>query len=410
MLEQLLDLLRNMSVLSAFALCMAVILFVPRLSARVGLPAAVGLLLAGVAFGPYALHITKEGMPILSLFAEIGKLLIMFFAGLEIDIRRAKQTGGHSLLFGSLTCLLPLAAGTTVGLAFGYPWVSSLLIGALMASHTLIGYPIVQRLGLGGNEAIGVTVGATVLTDVTSLMVLAVCLPIHTSGFSAGGFAWQVIELALYVPLVVFGLSAVGRWLFHRNDHTNEYQVGFTLMVIALAGLGAELINLEAIIGAFLAGLAVNRAIKTSEAKNELAFVGNLLFIPVFFIAIGAHIDVPVFVETLIKHLDLVVAIVGGLVGTKFLAALVTQRLIGYTRTEGLLMWSLSLPQVAATLAAAVVAYQAKNAAGVRLIDEPVINTVVVLMVATSILGPMLTERFGRELICRSRAAATASS
>jgi Na+:H+ antiporter len=127
-----------------------------------------------------------------------------------------------------------------------------------------------------------------------------------------------------------------------------------------------------------------------------------------FFIAIGAHIDVPVFFETLIKHLDLVIAIVGGLVGTKFLAALVTQRLIGYTRTEGLLMWS--LPQVAATLAAAVVAYQAKNAAGVRLIDEPVINTVVVLMVATSILGPMLTERFSRKLAHRSLAAGNASS
>src|SRR5262245_35110957 len=410
MLEQLLDLFRNMSPLSGFALAMAVILFVPRLSAHVGLPAVVGLLLAGVVFGPHGLHITKEGMPVLTFFAGIGKLLILFFAGLEIDLTQAKRTGGHSLLFGSLTCLLPLAAGTAVGLAFGYPWVSSLLIGSLMASHTLIGYPIVQRLGLGGREAIGVTVGATIVTDVTSLMVLAICLPIHTSGFSADGFAWQVIELALYVPLVVFGLSAVGKWLFRRKGLTNEYQVGFTLMVIALAGLGAEVINLEAIIGAFLAGLAVNRAIKKSEAKNELEFVGNLLFIPAFFIFIGANIDVPIFLKTLLNHLDLVIAIVGGLVGTKFLAALVTHRLIGYTQTEGLLMWSLSLPQVAATLAAAVVAYQAKNAAGVRLIDEPVINTVVVLMVATSILGPMLTERFGRKLANPSQAAGTASS
>ncbi|HSL06230.1 MAG TPA: cation:proton antiporter [Nitrospiraceae bacterium] len=410
MFEQLLDLLQNMSLLSAFALGMAIVLFVPRLSAHIGLPAAVGLLLAGVVFGPHGLHITREGMPVLTFFAEVGKLLIMFFAGMEIDLAQAKRTGGRSLLFGSLTFLLPLAAGTTVGLIFNYSWVSSLLIGSLMASHTLIGYPILQRLGLGGKEVVTVTVGATVLTDVSSLMVLAVCLPIHTSGFSSGGFAWQVIELALYVPLVVFGLSAVGKWLFRRKGYTNEYQVGFTLMVIALAGLGAELINLEAIIGAFLAGLAVNRAIKKSEAKNELEFVGNLLFIPPFFIYIGAHIDVPVFLETLIKHLDLVIAIVGGLVGTKFLAALATQWLIGYTRTEGLIMWSLSLPQVAATLAAAVVAYQAKNATGVRLIDEPVINTVVVLMVATSILGPILTERFGRKLAYRSQAAGTASS
>ena len=403
MLEQIHELLSHLSLLSLIAIAFAVILFVPPLCARVGLPAAVGLLLAGVAFGPNGLHITKEGMPVLTFLAEVGKLLIMFFAGLEIDLAQAKRTGGHSLLFGSLTCLLPLAAGTSVGLTFGYSWVSSLLIGSLLASHTLIGYPIVQRLGLGGKRIVAVTVGATVLTDIASLMVLAVCLPIHTSGFSTGSFAMQIIELAIYVPVVVFGLSAVGKWLFRRKGYTNEYQVGFTLMVIALAGVGAELINLEAIIGAFLAGLAVNRAIKKSEAKDELEFVGNLLFIPAFFIAIGAHIDVPVFIGTLINNLSLVAAIVGGLVGTKFLAAFVTQRLVGYTQMEGLLMWSLSLPQVAATLAAAVVAYNAKNAAGVRLIDEPVINTVVVLMVATSILGPMLTERFGRTLAGREQ-------
>jgi Kef-type K+ transport system membrane component KefB len=410
MLEQILESLRHLSLLSGFAIGMAIILFVPPLCARVKLPGVVGLLLAGVVLGPSGLHMTKEGMPVLSFFGEIGMLLIMFFAGLEIDLAQAKRTGGRSLLFGSLTCLLPLAAGTTVGLTFGYSWVASLLIGSLMASHTLIGYPIVQRLGLGGKEIIAVTVGATVLTDVTSLMVLAVCLPIHISGFSVGSFAIQIIELAVYVPLVVLGLSAVGKWLFRRKGYTKEYQVGFTLIVIALAGLGAEIINLEAIIGAFLAGLAVNRAIKKSDAKDELEFVGNLLFIPSFFILIGAHIDVPVFIGTLINNLSLVIAIVGGLVGTKFLAALVTQRLVGYSQTEGLLMGSLSLPQVAATLAAALVAYQAKNAAGIRLIDEPVINTVVVLLVTTSILGPMLTERFGQELAGRSPATRKASS
>ncbi len=398
MLEQIHELLTHLSLLSLIAIGFAIILFVPRISGRFGLPSAVGLLLAGVVVGPFGVHLTREGMPVLTFLAEIGKLMIMFFAGLEIDLNRAKKTGGDSLLFGSLTCLLPLAAGTTVGLAFGYSWVSSVLIGSLLASHTLIGYPIVQGLGLGGKEVIGVTVAATVLTDVASLMVLAICLPIHTSGFSPGSLVKQIVELAVYVPLVVVGLAAFGKWLFRRKGDTEEYQVGFTLIVIALAGVGAELINLEAIIGAFLAGLAVNRAIKKSEAKDQLEFLANLLFIPAFFILIGARIDVPLFIGTLINNLGLVLAIVGGLVGSKFLAAFVTQRLVGYTKTEGLLMWSLSLPQVAATLAAAVVAFQAKNAAGVRLIDEPVINTVVVLMVTTSVLGPMLTERYGREL------------
>src|SRR3989442_12841169 len=148
MREQIQWFLWLLSLLTLIGIALAGFLLLPPLCARVGLPAAVGLLLAGVAFGPNGLHITKEGMPVLTFLAEVGKLLIMFFAGLEIDLPQAKRTGGHSLLFGSLTCLLPLAAGTSVGLTFGYSWVSSLLIGSLLASHTLIGYPIVQPLGL----------------------------------------------------------------------------------------------------------------------------------------------------------------------------------------------------------------------------------------------------------------------
>jgi len=207
MLEQFLESLTHLSLLTSIAITFALLLFVPPLCARVKLPGVVGLLLVGVVVGPSGLHMTREGMPVLTFFGEIGKLLIMFFAGLEIDLAQAKRTGGHSLLFGLLTCLLPLAAGTTVGLIFGYSWVSSLLIGSLMASHTLIGYPIVQRLGLGGKEVVAVTVGATVLTDVSSLMVLAVSVPIHTSGFSPGSFTMQVIELAIYVPVVILGGS-----------------------------------------------------------------------------------------------------------------------------------------------------------------------------------------------------------
>jgi Kef-type K+ transport system membrane component KefB len=125
-----------------------------------------------------------------------------------------------------------------------------------------------------------------------------------------------------------------------------------------------------------------------------------------FFVSIGFLIDVRVFLETLIAKTGLVVGIVGGLIAAKFLAARLTQRLFGYSRSEGQLIWSLSLPQVAATLAAAIVAFQAKNAAGVRLIDESVINTVLVLVVVTSILGPMLTEYFGRQLLAQKDTAA----
>jgi Kef-type K+ transport system membrane component KefB len=181
------------------------------------------------------------------------------------------------------------------------------------------------------------------------------------------------------------------------------------LLIIALAGFGAEAINLEPIIGAFLAGLAINRALSEGEAKEEVEFLGNTLFIPMFFLSIGFLIDVRVFLQTLITKPGLVAGIVGALIVAKFLAALVTQRLFAYSRCQGHLIWSLSLPQVAATLATAIVAYQAKNAAGERLIDEPVVNAVLVLVVVTSIMGPMLTEYFGRQRLAEQAAAARAA-
>jgi Kef-type K+ transport system membrane component KefB len=343
-------------------------------------------------------------------FAEIGVLLLMFFAGLEIDLSQFRRTGVRSLVFGFFTFSVPLAVGVGVGMLAGYGWLAAVLVGSLMASHTLLGFPVVQRMKLVTDEAVAVTIGGTVFTDLASLLVLAVCLPIHSSGFSAFGFAVQIIELMAYVLVVFVGLRVLGPWLMQRTEGSKETQITLILLIIALAGFGAEAINLEPIIGAFLAGLAINRTLSHGGAKELLEFLGNTLFIPMFFVSIGFLIDVGMFLHTLRASTGLVVGIVGGLIAAKFIAAQLTQRLLGYTRSEGHLIWSLSLPQVAATLAAAIVAFQTKNAAGVRLIDESVINTVLVLVVVTSILGPILTEYFGRQRLAEQAAAAKAAA
>jgi len=396
MLDTFFATLTHLPTLTRFAIALAVFLLVPKLCERVRLPSVVGLLAAGVLFGPSGLAVAPKNPPIAAFFSEIGKLLLMFFAGLEIDIAQFNRTRGRSIAFGTLTFALPLLAGIAVGRAFGYPWVAAALIGSLLASHTLLGFPIVQRLELTDNEAVTVTVGATIFTDLGALLILAICLPVHSVGFSLHSFLIQLVQLAIYVPLVLFGLSAFARRFLRRWGDTKENEFFLILLVMVVAAEGAELIHLEAIIGAFLAGLAVNRSIQRSEAKEELEFLGNTLFVPAFFLTIGFLIDPRIFANTVLSHFGLCVAIVGGLIAAKMLAALAAQRLFGYSTTEGLLMGALSLPQVAATLAAALVAFETKNAEGVRLIDEPVINTVIVLMVVTSVLGPVLTERFGR--------------
>lgn len=281
MFDHVLEPIHQLPPLARFSVAMLILFTVPPLCRRVRLPAVVGLLAAGVLIGPHCLQVAPKHGEVAQFFAELGKLLLMFFAGLEIDLIQFNRTRNRSVGFGLLTFGFPLTAGLLVGLWAGYPWVGALLIGSLLASHTLIGFPIVDKLGKLRNEAVTVTIGATVFTDVAALLVLAVCIPIHTTGFSADTFAIQVLELAIYVPAVLLGLGWISRRLFVLKL-SKEGQFALMLLMVALAAVLAEAIHLEGIIGAFLAGLAVNSATRNSEAKHELEFIGNHLFIPVF--------------------------------------------------------------------------------------------------------------------------------
>lgn len=396
MLAEIVDSSPPLPLLARFAIAMLIIFAVPPLCRRIRLPSVVGLMAAGVIVGPYGLKLALRHGEVAEFLADVGKLLLMFFAGLEIDVALFMRTRNRAMGFGLLTFALPLFVGTLIGVAAGFPWTGAVVIGSLLASHTLIAYPIVAKLGRQRDEAVTVTIGATVITDVAALLVLALCIPIHASGFSANAFAVQLLELAIFVPLVIFGLGWVTRTLFSKKP-SKEAQFALMLTIVAVAAVGAEAIQLEGIIGAFLAGLALSST-RDCEAKKELEFMGNNLFIPMFFITIGFLIDVQVFIETLRKSTWFVVGIVGGLIAAKFLAAEMVKVLYKYSRVQALTMWSLSLPQVAATLAAALVAYQTMNGAGERLIDDSVVNTVIVLLVVTSVLGPILTERYAARL------------
>jgi len=392
------DSMRHLPILARFAIALTLFLVLPPMCRRVRLPGIIGLILAGVVFGPCGMQVAPKRPEVAEFFSDIGKLLLMFFAGLEIDLTQFRQVQNRSLAYGAASFATPLVFGTALGLLFGYGLLSALLIGSVFASHTLLGYPIVQRMKLVRNEAVTVTIGATIFTDVAALLVVAVCIPIHKAGFSATAFGMQLLQLAIYVPVVLFGLSWAAHFLIEKFHASKEGQFLIMLLTVAIAAIGAEAIHLEGIIGAFLAGLAVNRAVEHSNAKEDLEFLGNTLFIPMFFITIGYQIEVPVFLNTIARNLALVCGIVATPIIAKWVASIATQKGLGYSRDEGLIMWALSLPQVAATLAVALAAYQAKDATGNGLIDEPIRNSVLVLVVVTSILGPILTERYGKRM------------
>ncbi|NJN86754.1 MAG: universal stress protein [Leptolyngbyaceae cyanobacterium SL_7_1] len=370
----------------SFAILLAVILVVPILFERFKLPGLLGLLIAGVILGANGLNVLSSDSETMKLLSDIGLVYLMFVAGLEIDLEQFQATKNRSLGFGLATFLVPLIVGTIVGRFFGFGWNGSILIGSLFASHTLLAYPIISRMGVIKNEAVTVTIGATIFTDIGALLVLAICVGIHEGDFTTVKLVTLLLSLVLYSALILFGFSWLGREFFRRSSNEEGNQFLFVLLVVFVSALGAELIGVEKIVGAFLAGLAVNNAIGEGPVEEKVIFVGNVLFIPIFFIDLGLLIDVPGFIKSL-GAISLTLAVVIGLIGSKFGAALVAKLLYRYSWREMIVMWSLSMPQVAATLAATLVGYRA------GLLTEAVLNSVIVLMIVTSILGPLITAR-----------------
>jgi Kef-type K+ transport system membrane component KefB len=393
----------TLPVLAKFALGMVMLVVIPRASRRLHIPAAVGLLLGGIIVGPYVLDIFGKVRPIADFLAELGKLLLMFFAGLEIDLALFRRARQKSVALGIATTALPLLLGSTVGLLFGYAAIPAIVIGSLLASHTLLGLPVVNRLGLGSSEPVTVAVGATVMSDTLSLVVFAVCVSVFTSGFSPSGLAVLLAEIVGYILLVLFGLSRLGAFVLSKvKDEEDAYFV-VMLSIMAIAGVLADAIQLPGIVGAFLAGLAVNASAREAPASAKLQFLGKSLFIPIFFVVTGFLIDPVRFVYGIFDNFLLVSSIVGSLLAGKWIAAWLVGRANGYNRSEQLTIWSLTLPQVAATLAATLVAHQTFNAAGQRLLDDRMLDVVLVLVFTTAMLGPVLTERFASRMAAARR-------
>ena len=209
--------------LAKFALGLILIVTVPRLCRLARIPSSVGLLLGGVVIGPYVLGIFGTERPIADFMADIGKLLLMFFAGLEIDVALFRRTRHRSIAFGLTTTAIPLLLGTAVGLAFSYSIVPAIVIGSLLASHTLLGLGVISRLGAQDLEPVTVTVGATVMSDTLSLVVFAVCVSIYTlEGFSLSGLVLLLAEIVGYIVLVLFGLSRLGAYLLRKVEDEEE--------------------------------------------------------------------------------------------------------------------------------------------------------------------------------------------
>jgi Kef-type K+ transport system membrane component KefB len=318
----------------------------------------------------------------------------MFFAGIEVDLNLFRQSKRKVIHFGLITTTLPLLLGTLVGLLFGYAVIPAIVMGSLLASHTLLALPILKELGVERLEPVAVATGATVVSDTLSLVVFAVCLSTYQRGFSVSVLLVQLVEIVGVVLLVLFGISRVAAYALKKIEGQEDAYFILLFMIMAVAAALASLVQLPGIVGAFLAGLAINAAAQGKPATEKLGFIANTLFIPTFFLVTGFLINPAVFVRSLVDNFGLAASIVLALLIGKGLAAEIAGHLFKYSSAARRTIWSLTLPQVAATLAATLVGVNTVDPAGHHLIDNRVLNAVFVLMLTTSILGPVMTQHF----------------
>ncbi|MGN0020947.1 MAG: cation:proton antiporter [Sphingobacterium hotanense] len=378
-----------------FSLVLFIILLSPILLRPIKVPGIIGLIISGMIIGPHGLNWLEKNSAV-DLFSTIGLLYIMFIAGLELDMNEFKKTKHKSLMFGFFTFIIPISIGFPVCYyVLDYSLLSSILIASMFATHTLVSYPIVNRYGISKNEAVAITIGGTILTDTAVLIILAVIKGASQGDINNEFWVTLGVSFAIFLFIMFGVIPKIAKWFFEKIEGEKTAHYIFVLTVVFFAAFLAEMANLEPIIGAFVAGLALNKLIPHSSAlMNRVEFIGNAIFIPFFLISVGMIVDISVFTkgEGLTVFYVAGVLTLVGVVG-KFLAATATQWVFKYNNNERNLIFGLSNAHAAATLAIIMVGYNND------IIDENVLNGTIVLILVSCIIASIVTENASKKIV-----------
>ncbi|MGZ4099300.1 MAG: cation:proton antiporter domain-containing protein, partial [Bacteroidia bacterium] len=379
------------------ALTLLIILFSPLLFRRFRIPGIIGLIIAGILIGPHSLHII-ESTNSFELLSKTGLLYIMFLAGLEIDMHEFRHNRDKSIVFGALTFLIPITIGYAVCIyVFHFSTWSSLLLASMFSTHTLLSYPIVSNMGIVKNRAVQITFGGTIITDSAVLILLGVITNIVTGEINGAFWMRIIISLSLLLFATLYLLPKISRWFFRNIESQASSQYIYVLAVVFISGFMSELAGVEPIIGAFLAGLGLNKVIpNNSILMNRIVFIGNTLFIPFFLISAGMLVDLRLFFK---GANALAFAGILSMVGiiTKYLAAYVTSAIYKYTKFERNIIFGLSVSHAAATLAVIKVGFD------IGLFDQNVINGTIILILISCLVSSFVTERAARKIAVQEK-------
>jgi len=375
-----------------FAFAMLVFLIAPLILDRYRLPGIVGIILVGAVVGPGTLGLLERDDTIV-LLGEVGLIYLMFIAGLEIDLNDFMDNRDRSVTYGVVSFLIPQVLGTAVGITvLGLEPLAAVLFASVFASHTLLAYPVVNRLGIVKNEAVTTAIGGTILTDTLALLVLAVVVGAVDGELTWLFWAQLAIGLSVFFAAVWILVPRIGRWFFNQTVEESYFEFLFVMATLFVCAYLAELAGVKHIIGAFLAGLALNRLIvKTGTLMNRIEFVGNALFIPFFLLSVGMLVEPTAILEGP-ETLAIAGAMIVLVVATKAVSAFGVGRFYDYTTNEIGSMFGLSVGQAAAALAIVLIGFD------IGLFDQDVVNGAVLMILVVSVISPAAVRRYGRRV------------
>ena len=369
-----------------FTLVLLVILAAPVVFRRLRIPDVVGLILAGVAVGPYGFNLLERDASF-QIFGQVGILYLMFLAAVEIDMYHFKKNLKQGMAFGLITFLVPAVLGMVAArYAFGAGLTTCLLLASMYSSHTLISYPVVSRFGLQNGKGVILAVSATIVAVFLALLTLASVVKLQTTGsFSATDILTLLLYTAAYAVGVGVAFPRITRFVFRKiSDAVAQYI--FILAMVFIGAVLARVIGLEAILGAFYVGLVLNRLIPgRSSLMHHIKFVGNAIFIPYFLIGVGMLINVHVIFNGW-KVAWVALNMVAVALLSKWLAAWLAQKAFRLTPTDRRMMFGLTSGKAAATIAATMLGFE------YGIISEDIMNGAVLMILVCCLVASVATE------------------
>ncbi len=376
---------------AVFLVILAIMLVAPLLFERLKMPGIIGLILAGVVVGPHGFGLLARDRTI-ELLGTVGLLFLMFLGGLETSLDDLKRNADKAVIFGLATFSLPMLIGTVAMLSLQYDFLAAILVASCFASHTLVALPILSKLGIIRSKAVTATLGGTLITNVLALLVLAIVVKANQGSLTLSFWLFLIPSLAIYTFATLWGIPKLGRWFFRRFGHDEGAEFMFVLAALFVVSYIASLIEIEPIVGAFLAGVAITSLVpQLSPLMNRIQFIGNTLFVPFFLISVGMLVD-PLILVKEPRAIMVAAVMIGAEFLSKFLAAWGPGTLFGWRFPNVMVMFGLSVAQAASTLAAITVALK------INLVDELTVNGTIAMILISCVASPWITARWGAKV------------